>query len=304
MTLELPQQDISLRQIVEWGAEQFDAAGLYFGHGTDNALDELAWLVAHVLKLPLDYEGVDVERLLSDTEKSSILTLMEKRIQERKPLAYLIHEAWFYGLPFYVDERVLVPRSPIAELIADGFQPWLGDHNVGHILEIGAGSACIAIACALAFPNARVDAADISADAMDVARINQQRYELEDRLELIQSDLFSALQGRRYDIIVSNPPYVDAEDMASLPEEFRHEPELGLTAGQDGLELVIPMLAQASDYLNPDGILIVEVGNSQPALEQRFPEVPFMWLEFEYGGQGVFMLDAATLAKHRHEFEI
>ena len=240
MTLELPQQDISLRQIVEWGAEQFDAAGLYFGHGTDNALDELAWLVAHVLKLPLDYEGVDVERLLSDTEKSSILTLMEKRIQERKPLAYLIHEAWFYGLPFYVDERVLVPRSPIAELIADGFQPWLGDHNVGHILEIGAGSACIAIACALAFPNARVDAADISADAMDVARINQQRYELEDRLELIQSDLFSALQGRRYDIIVSNPPYVDAEDMASLPEEFRHEPELGLTAGQDGLELVIP----------------------------------------------------------------
>ncbi|MDH5444577.1 MAG: 50S ribosomal protein L3 N(5)-glutamine methyltransferase [Gammaproteobacteria bacterium] len=302
--MELPQQDISLRQIVEWGAEQFDAAGLYFGHGTDNALDELAWLVAHVLKLPLDYEGVDVERLLSDTEKSSILTLMEKRIQERKPLAYLIHEAWFYGLPFYVDERVLVPRSPIAELIADGFQPWLGDHNVGHILEIGAGSACIAIACALAFPNARVDAADISADAMDVARINQQRYELEDRLELIQSDLFSALQGRRYDIIVSNPPYVDAEDMASLPEEFRHEPELGLTAGQDGLELVIPMLAQASDYLNPDGILIVEVGNSQPALEQRFPEVPFMWLEFEYGGQGVFMLDAATLAKHRHEFEI
>ena len=302
MSLRLPEQDLTLRQLVEWGADELDAAGIYFGHGTGNALDEAAWLVAHVLELPPDYAGVDIERILSDTDKAAILALMERRISERKPLAYLINEAWFYGLPFYVDERVLVPRSPIAELISDGFQPWLGDKKVEHILEIGTGSGCIAIACAMAFPNARVDAADISTDALAVARVNQQRYELEGRLELVQSDLFSALQGRRYDIIVSNPPYVDAEDMASLPEEFRHEPELGLAAGEAGLDLVIPMLAQASDHLNPGGLLVVEVGNSWQALQARFPEVPFTWLEFEHGGHGVFLLEAATLAQVRRQF--
>ena len=302
--LQLPDQAMSLRQMVEWGAEQFDAAGLFFGHGTDNALDEAAWLVGHALGVQPDYAGVDIDRILSEQEKQAILALFQRRVSERKPAAYLINEAWFAGLPFYVDERVLVPRSPIAELITDGFQPWLGDHPVGHILEIGTGSGCIAIACALAFPEAKVDAADISPDALAVAEQNRQRYELGDRLELIQSDLFSALQGRRYDIIVSNPPYVDAEDMASLPQEFRHEPELGLTAGAEGLDLVMPMLAQASDYLKPGGLLVVEVGNSWAALEARFPEVPFTWLEFEHGGHGVFLLDAATLVEYRHEFEI
>ena len=302
MTLQLPSEELTLRQMVEWGAEQFDRAELYFGHGTDNALDEAAWLTAHALGVSPDYAGVDIEQLLGEQEKADILALYQRRILERQPAAYLIHEAWFAGLAFYVDERVLVPRSPIAELIAEGFQPWLGQHQVGRILEIGTGSGCIAIACALAFPQAQVDATDISPDALAVARQNQTRYGLEGRLELIQSDLFSALSGRQYDIIVSNPPYVDAQDMATLPDEFRHEPELGLTAGEDGLDLVVPMLAQAGDYLNPGGILVVEVGNSWMALEKRFPEVPFTWLEFAHGGQGVFMLSAETLAAHRDSF--
>ena len=302
MTISLPRDDMTLRQIVEWGAAQFEQAGLYFGHGTDNALDEAAWLAAYAMGVRPDYEGVDIEQQPTAPEKTALLDLYQRRIHERKPAAYLINEAWFAGLAFYVDERVLIPRSPIAELIEDGFQPWLGNQPVRHILEIGTGSGCIAIACALAFAEARVDATDISQDALAVAGLNRSHYQLEDRLELLQSDLFSALHGRHYDIIVSNPPYVDAEDMNDLPAEFRHEPELGLTAGVEGLDLVIPMLAQASDYLNPNGILVVEVGNSMQALQARFPEVPFTWLEFEHGGQGVFLLDAQTLATHRHVF--
>lgn len=303
MQLEPDQQDMNLRQIVAWGAGQFEQAGLYFGHGTDNALDEAAWLAAHALGVRPDYEGVDLDRPLNGQEKAAIIALFQERLIKRIPAAYLTREAWFAGLSFYVDDRVLVPRSPIAELIEEGFQPWLGEHPVSRILEIGTGSGCIAIACALAFPAAKVDATDISPDALAVAHLNRQRYQLEARLELIQSDLFSALRGRRYDIIVSNPPYVDARDMADLPAEFRHEPELGLAAGTAGLDLVVPMLAQAGEYLNPGGILVVEVGNSWQALEARFPEVPFTWLEFEHGGQGVFVLEAATLVEFRHVFE-
>jgi len=303
MTEHAPAGKFSLRQMVEWGAGLLDDAGLFFGHGTDNALDEAAYLAAYALDITPDYADVDLDRLLSEEEKQRILELYQRRIQGRKPAAYLIHEAWFAGMPFYVDERVLVPRSPIAELIADGFQPWLGEHTVARILDIGTGSGCIAIACAHAFPEAKVDAVDVSADALAVAEVNRQRYQLMAQLELLQSDLFSALHGRHYDIIVSNPPYVDAEDMANVPEEFRHEPELGLAAGKEGLDLVVPMLAQASDYLNPGGILVVEVGNSAVALEARFPEVPFTWIEFEHGGAGVFMLEAQALAAYRHHFK-
>lgn len=303
LTISQPPPAMTLRQIVEWGAGQFEQAGLYFGHGTDNALDEAAYLAAYALGVPPDYEGVDIEQRLNEKDQRAILGLFERRISERKPAAYLIHEAWFAGLSFYVDERVLVPRSPIAELIDDGFQPWLGAHSVGRILDIGTGSGCIAIACALAFPEARVDAADISPDALAVAGLNRARHHLEDRLELVQSDLFSNLQGRRYDIIVSNPPYVDAVDLAEMPEEFHHEPELGLAAGTEGLDLVVPMLAHAGDFLNPGGILVVEVGNSWEALQARFPTVPFTWLEFEHGGHGVFVLDAETLAAHRQAFD-
>ena len=299
----MPAGDLTLRQMVEWGTDLFEDAGLFFGHGTDNALDEAAYLTAYALGLSPDYEDVDLDRPLNEEEKQGVFALYRQRIEERKPAAYLVHEAWFYGMPFYVDERVLVPRSPLAELIADGFQPWLGGHAVTRILDIGTGSGCIAIACAYAFPDAKVDAVDVSADALAVAELNRQCYQLGGRLELLQSDLFSALAERRYDIIVSNPPYVDAEDMANVPAEFRHEPELGLAAGKEGLDLVTPLLAQASDYLNPGGILVVEVGNSAAALEARFPEVPFTWIEFEHGGEGVFMLEAETLAAYRHHFK-
>jgi len=303
VTLKIPVEIHTLRQIVEWGAEQFDQAGLYFGHGTETALDESAWLVSHVLNVSPDYSGVDVEQRLDESQKQAIAKLLQRRIEEKRPAAYLINEAWFAGHAFYVDERVLIPRSPLAELINEEFQPWIGQHQIENILEIGTGSGCIAIACALAFPEAKkLVATDISDEALAVAAMNRSRYGLEDRLELIQSDLFSSLATQQYDIIISNPPYVDAQDMADLPDEFRHEPELGLTAGQDGLDLVVPMLAQASDYLKPGGIIVIEVGNSWEALEQRFPEVPFTWLEFEYGGEGVFLLTAEVLSEFRNSF--
>lgn len=201
-----------------------------------------------------------------------------------------------------MNENVLVPRSPIAELIEEEFQPWVQPEKVNAILDLCTGSGCIAIACAMAFPNAKVDAADISKTAIEVAEVNRAKYQLEARLNIIESDLFSNLQGKRYDLIVSNPPYVDAEDMANLPDEYTHEPALGLTAGDDGLELVIPMLRDAKHHLNPNGVLIIEVGNSEEALAERFPDVPFMWLSFEYGGEGVFMLDASEVEKHHDVF--
>ncbi len=292
----------SLRDMIHFGAAEFEKASLYYGHGTDNALDEAANLAFFALETAPDYSDEKLDLSLSKDEISSVNALFKQRIESRQPAAYLTHEAWFAGLPFYVNDNVLVPRSPIAELIGDLFQPWVDPEKVNRILDLCTGSGCIAIACAYAFPEAEVDAADISKDALDVTERNKAKHQLEKRLNIIESDLFSNLQGRCYDLIVSNPPYVDAEDMANLPDEYRHEPELGLAAGDNGLDLVIPMLRDAKHHLNPGGVIIVEVGNSEEALAELFPEVPFMWLNFEYGGDGVFMLDANEVEKHHDIF--
>lgn len=292
----------TLRDIIYFGAAAFEVASLYYGHGTDNALDEAAFLAFFALKEPQDFSDEKLDMPLSDENIATVNNLFQKRIETRKPAAYLTHEAWFAGYPFYINENVLVPRSPIAELIEDKFQPWISPEKVTRILDLCTGSGCIAIACAMAFPDAEVDAADISKAALEVAEKNKIKHQLENRLNIIESDLFSNLSDKRYDLIVSNPPYVDAEDMANLPDEYRHEPELGLTAGDNGLDLVIPMLRDAIHHLTPDGVLIVEVGNSEHALTELFPEVPFMWLSFEYGGEGVFMLDAKDIEKFHDVF--
>ncbi|NNF97612.1 MAG: 50S ribosomal protein L3 N(5)-glutamine methyltransferase, partial [Halobacteria archaeon] len=248
--------------MILWGQQYLEEAGIYFGHGTDNALDEAAWLVSHVIGLAPTFSEAELEQVLTSEQQAEVKALLTRRVQERLPAAYLTHEAWFAGHRFYVDERVLVPRSPLAELILDQFQPWVEPDQLKRVLDLCTGSGCIAIATALALPQVKVDATDISPDALEVARRNVTDYGLAQRVEIIDSNLFDALQGRRYDLIVSNPPYVDAQDMAALPEEYRREPQMGLVAGPEGLDLVIPMLQQAGAYLTADGVMIVEVGNS------------------------------------------
>ena len=286
---------LTIRDFLRWSTSRFNEAGLYFGHGTDSAWDEAVALVLHTLHLPHTIGSVVLDARLTPDERETLRSIIQRRIQERVPTPYLTHESWFAGLAFYVDERVLIPRSPIAELIENQFQPWIDAEGVDAILDLCTGSGCIAIACAKAFPDAAIDAVDISSDALAVAKINNARHQVEDQVNLIQSDLFENMPHKTYDIIVSNPPYVDAADMAALPSEFHHEPALGLAAGFDGLEIVEKILKHAKKYLSPHGILIVEVGNSEVALSEKYPELPFTWLDFERGDGGVFLLTAEQL---------
>ena len=289
--------------LIRYGASRFNAAGLTFGHSFDNALDEATQLTLHALHLPHDLSPVYGNARVTEAEKEEVLALFLRRIEERIPACYLTGEAWFAGLSFKSDPRALVPRSPIAEMIESGFQPWLGDREVRRALVLCTGSGCIAIAMAHYNPDWHVDGVDISDDALALARENEKRLHVEN-VRFLKSDLFSGLQGERYDLIVTNPPYVDAEDMSDLPNEYRHEPELGLASGSDGLKLTRRILACAPDYLTDDGVLICEVGNSMVHLIEQYPDVPFTWLEFDNGGDGVFMLTKAQLLDAREHFSI
>ncbi len=268
---------------------------MHFGHGTDNARDEAAELVFFAAGLAHDLGTSAYGKLLTARRSARIDALLESRIAERMPLAYLTHRSFFAGLELYVDERVLVPRSPIAELILQRFQPWVDAHRVRRILDIGTGSGAIALACAAAFPKARVDAVDISAAALQVARRNRRRLNLEKRVRMLHSDHFDAVEGCRYDIIVSNPPYVGRAEMRSLPREYEHEPRVGLASGADGLDSVRAILAAGRRHLRRGGILVVEVGNTEATLLRDYPRMPFIWPEIAMGGGGVFLLRAEDL---------
>jgi len=277
-------------------------ARLYYGHGTDNARDDAAALLAHALGLKRPLESRDLGRPLSAAAERRLDALVDRRIGERKPAVYLTQRCWYAGIPFHVDERVLIPRSPIAELVENRFAPWVDPGAVRRIADLGTGSGCIAMACAMAFPGARVDAVDIDAGALEVARINRAALRLQRRVSLVKSDFFRGLAGRRYDIIVSNPPYVGAAEYAGLPPEYTHEPELALRSGPDGMQAVRVLLREATRHLTPQGVLVVEVGNTEETVQREFPRLPFVWLTFARGGGGVFLLTAQQLGEARGVF--
>jgi ribosomal protein L3 glutamine methyltransferase len=291
----------TLRDHIRWAVSRFHGEELFFGHGTDNAWDEARLLVLGALNLPFEVADSYLDCRLEDDEIVHVQHLLKRRIEERVPAAYLIGEAWFCGMSFIVDARVLVPRSPIGELIENRFEPWLAQPPA-RILDLCTGSGCIGIACADVFPDAEVALGDLSFEALEVANQNIERHGVDDRVYTVQGDGFEGLPGQRFDLIVSNPPYVDAEDFADMPAEYQHEPELGLACGDDGLNLVRRMLAEAADHLTEKGLLIVEVGNSQVHVEALYPEVDFAWLEFQRGGHGVFMLTAEQCRAHQEVF--
>lgn len=278
-----------------YAISQAHSRGLYYGHGTDNARDDIWSLIAGSLSLPFEYDDLMSARL-TEIEKKRLTDQLIRRLVDRVPVPYLIHEARFCDLSFYVDERVLIPRSPIAELIETQFSPWIDEPDSVHqILDLCTGSACIAIACCAYFPEAHVDAVDLSPDALAVAEINCNRHGCESQLDLIQSDCWEHVPQKQYDVIVSNPPYVSDDEMAVLPPEYRHEPDLALRAAKHGLMIVEKILQLAHHYLSPEGILVIEVGNAETALIEAYPELPFVWLEFERGGRGVFLLTRKQL---------
>lgn len=282
---------------LRFAVSRFNEAGLFYGHGTNNSEDEALQLLLFSLHLPYAIDADLLKCKLTQVERKNFIELIKQRIEKRMPAAYLTHSANFAGLEFYVDERVLVPRSPIAELINEQFSPWVGPEQVEKILDLCTGSACIAIACAYAFPEAKVDAVDIDPKALAVAQKNVAKHALEEQVNLIQSDLWEKISGK-YDLIVSNPPYVSAEEMQTLPNEYYHEPQHGLFAEQEGLAFAIKILNQAAKHLNENGVLIVEVGNSAELLQETYPQVPFCWLEFANGGQGVFLLTKEQIVAH------
>lgn len=288
----------TLIDLIRYGGSRFNEAGLTFGHSYDNALDEATQLVLHALHLPHDLSPVYGAARVTAAERETVLALFDRRIRERIPAAYLTGEAWFAGLSFKTDRRALVPRSPIAELIEGGFQPWLGDREVSRALDVCTGSGCIAIAMAHHNPDWQVDAVDISDEALSLAAENVDRLHVAGRVALIKSDLLGALGGRTYELIVSNPPYVTREEVAALPAEYRFEPELGLIAGEDGLDLCLRLLRDAPKHLAPGGLLIVEVGESERHLTALLPELPLDWIEFKVGQMGIFAIDRESLLEH------
>jgi len=293
----------TIQDMLRWSVSRFSAADIWYGHGTDNPWDEAVQLVLPTLYLPLDIPEDMRSARLTSSERHRIVERVIRRVNERVPVAYLTNKAWFCGHEFYVDERVLVPRSPVGELINNRFAGILSDEP-RHILDMCTGSGCIAIACAYAFPEAEVDAVDISTDALAVTEQNISAHGLEQNVTPICADLFRQLPQTQYDLIVTNPPYVDADDMDDLPDEYRHEPELGLAAGRDGLKLVRRILACAPDYLSEQGVLICEVGNSMVHMIEQYPDVPFTWLEFDNGGDGVFLLTKQQIVDAQHHFKM
>lgn len=292
----------SVRDAILSTRARLDKAGVYCGHGTDNTLDEAAWLVGGALRIPPAELDAHLTDALTAAQRTQIEVLVEKRARERKPTAYLLNEAWFAGLAFYVDERVIIPRSLTAEFIQEQFAPWIEPTRVRRILDLCTGSGCMAIAAAHAFPQAQIAAADISADALAVARINVERHRLTERVRLVQSDLYASLVAERYDVVMTNPPYVARRELRDLPAEYAFEPSIALASGEHGLEAVFAILAGAAAHLEPRGLLVAEVGNSHAALQRALPEVPFIWLTTSTGDESVFLLTTEQLSQHAATF--
>jgi ribosomal protein L3 glutamine methyltransferase len=287
---------VTVRDWLRWAVSRFNESGLSYGHGTENAWDEAVWLVLATLHLPHDTLEPWLDAHLTRSERLGLLNNLQQRVVHRMPTAYLVQEAWLGSFRFYVDQRVIIPRSYFAELLESGFAPWIEDpESVGSVLDLCTGSGCLAILMAHAFPGASVDAIDISADALVVACRNIADYHLDDRVHAVESDLFAAVKGKRYDLILSNPPYVTSEAMAALPAEYRHEPALALAAGADGLDVVRRILAAAREHLNPGGLLAIEVGHNQHLVEAAFPDLPMVWLDTEHAEGKVFLVTREDL---------